>query len=209
MKSICLFGDSIVWGSYDVEKGGWGTMLRNHLESAGRSYDVYNLGISAETTDTLLDHFEHECRIRQPILTVIAIGINDACEDQQKGDHQVDPETFAANLRDLTAIAKEVSNHVIYVGITPVDENIVAPAHWRDHLYYRNNHGEAFNRLIEEHCVENDCLFVPMMNVLGMSDLEDGLHPNTEGHEKMFVEIRKEVEGFLREYEGKPEIPID
>src|SRR3989344_2128603 len=37
--SICVFGDSIVWGAYDPINSGWVTLLRNHIE---RNWEKYN-----------------------------------------------------------------------------------------------------------------------------------------------------------------------
>ena len=30
---ICLFGDSITWGAWDPEHGGWGARLRSYFET--------------------------------------------------------------------------------------------------------------------------------------------------------------------------------
>ncbi|HBK34454.1 MAG: Lysophospholipase L1 and related esterase [Candidatus Uhrbacteria bacterium GW2011_GWE2_40_58] len=203
MKNICLFGDSLVWGSADYEKGGWGTLLRNNLEEYDRAYVVYNLGISSETTETLLDHFANELHTRKPILTIFGIGINDGCEDQLIGDHRVDPETFMTNLRDLTREAKEVSDAVLFVGLTRVEESQTIPLPWRENLSYRNSHIQLYDEMIAQHCAENDCVYVSLSQVVEESDLVDGLHPNTQGHQKMFEVIKREVLSLLVELEQK------
>ena len=46
--TICIFGDSITWGAYDPEQGGWATRLRNYFEKQDNDVDVYNLGISGD-----------------------------------------------------------------------------------------------------------------------------------------------------------------
>lgn len=203
MKSICLFGDSLVWGSADCERGGWGTLLRNTLEEHDRHYAVYNLGISSETTETLLDHCASELSIRKPILTIFGVGLNDACEDQLIGDYRVDPEMFMANLRDLTREAKEESDAVLFVGLTRVDETQTTPLPWKEHLYYRNADIQLYDEMIALHCAEQNCIYIPTKEVVDESDLVDGLHPNTQGHQKMFEVIRQEVTAVLTELEQK------
>lgn len=44
---ICIFGDSITWGTSDSEKGGWVERLKVYF---GEKYDidVYNLGVFPE-----------------------------------------------------------------------------------------------------------------------------------------------------------------
>ena len=82
MATICVFGDSIAWGAVDPENGGWVSSLRNYFESkslrADLDTDVYNLGISGDNTDDLLERFDVEVEARKPDTIVFAIGINDA-----------------------------------------------------------------------------------------------------------------------------------
>jgi len=76
--NICIFGDSIAWGAYDPERGGWATRLRNYLEKKNRYIIVYNLSISDEITTDLLTHLEIEIKSRESNLIIFAIGTNDA-----------------------------------------------------------------------------------------------------------------------------------
>src|SRR3989338_9313414 len=66
MNSICVFGDSTAWGAWDLEKGGWVNRLWFHV--AKRKDDdyveVYNCSVSGATTDTILERFESEAKIR-------------------------------------------------------------------------------------------------------------------------------------------------
>lgn len=55
---ICVFGDSITWGAWDIEKGGWVQRLRNFVESSSEEYiEIYNLGVSGDNTEDLLEIF--------------------------------------------------------------------------------------------------------------------------------------------------------
>ena len=78
-ESICIFGDSIVWGAADTEKQGWVNRLAIYC-SNNLDYNcfIYNLGIPGETTTGLLKRLELESSARMPTKIVIAIGTNDA-----------------------------------------------------------------------------------------------------------------------------------
>jgi len=38
--------------------------------------------------------------------------------------------------------------------------------------------------------------FIPTLDLLEMSDLDDGLHPNSGGHEKLFVSVVEHLQRF-------------
>lgn len=61
---ICCFGDSLVNGVRDGEKGGWPMRLgRRLLDEAGREVTIYNLGIRAETSDGLKARWQFEASL--------------------------------------------------------------------------------------------------------------------------------------------------
>jgi len=44
---ISIFGDSITWGAWNPENGGWVAQLRRYFETnENYDVDVYNLGVS-------------------------------------------------------------------------------------------------------------------------------------------------------------------
>ena len=68
MTQILVFGDSIDLGMWDVE-GGWVQRLRRFLDKKTLAdsnfyYEVYNLGISGDTAEDLLESFEFETKKR-------------------------------------------------------------------------------------------------------------------------------------------------
>ena len=68
MPQILIFGDSIIYGAWDRE-GGWAARLRKFLDEKTLTEEdfyclVYNLGISGDTTEDLLERFEFETEQR-------------------------------------------------------------------------------------------------------------------------------------------------
>lgn len=195
--NILIFGDSITWGAYDPEQGGWVTRLRNYFEAKDNDTDVYNLGISGDATADLLNRVEVEAKSREPNLIIFAIGINDAQFIHSTNGLRVSPDEFQQNLAKLLAIAKKFTDKVVFVGLSKVDESKTTPIPWNTDKSYTNENIERLDNAIKKFCEDNKLKFIPMESVVGNDDLIDGLHPNTQGHIKIFNQMKSEVESIL------------
>ncbi len=191
--NILIFGDSITWGAYDPEQGGWATRLRNYFEAQDNDVDVYNLGISGDTTADLLERIEIEAKSREPNLIIFAIGINDAQFIHSTNGLHVSLDEFQQNLAKLLTIAKKFTDNVVFVGLTSVDESKTTPIPWNTDKSYTNENIKRLDNTIEKFCEDNKLKFISMENVVGNDDLIDGLHPNTRGHIKIFERMKSEI----------------
>ncbi|MFA5993386.1 MAG: GDSL-type esterase/lipase family protein [Parcubacteria group bacterium] len=190
-KIINIFGDSIAWGACDNELGGWANRLRNDLAKRPADYlEVYNLGISGDNSDKLLKRFTAENEIREPDTIIIAVGINDSLYIESQNNPRIPLARFENNLMEIMRQAKKFTKEIIFVGLTSVDESKVAPTIWESNKYYDNESISIYNAKIKEICEKNNLAFIEMLDLLKNEDLEDGLHPNTAGHEKMFLRIK-------------------
>ena len=76
------------------------------------------------------------------------------------------------------------------MGLTPVDESKVKPIPWHPVISYTNDSIAAYNMEIQNYCDENDIIFIDtlseFMSLNFLEMLSDGLHPNSEGHRKIF-----------------------
>ncbi|MFZ3057685.1 MAG: GDSL-type esterase/lipase family protein [Minisyncoccales bacterium] len=192
--TICIFGDSIVWGASDCEKGGWVDSLKNYLMN--EDIDVYNLGISGNTTEDLLERFDAEAEARNPDIVIFAIGINDSLSLDKDGLIK-----FQKNISSLTNKARKFTDKIIFIGLTSVDES-------RTTSYLSEETGEAYNNqsigeydeIIKSFCEDNNLIFVDVLGLLiNDADLCDGLHPSSTGHQKLFERIKKEIEPIWKE----------
>lgn len=190
-KVINIFGDSITWGASDNEVGGWANRLRNHLaERPDDFFQVYNLGIRGNNSDMLLKRFVAENEARIPDTIIIAIGINDSRYEGFRENSFVPLGRFEKNLEEIVKEAKKFTEEIIFVGLTRVDEKRVSPMPWNTDIHFDNENISIYNEKVKEVCAKNDLLFIEMMDLIGDSELEDGLHPDAKGHEKMFLRIR-------------------
>jgi len=203
MTQILVFGDSIAYGAWDGE-GGWVQRLRRFLDkkTLDESNDfyclVYNLGVSGEGTKDLLVRFESEIKPRliegEETIIIIAIGINDSVFIHSKNDLNIPEQEFKNNIQKLIEIAKKYSSNIIFVGLTPVDEDKTDPIPWVPNESCKNEYIMNYNSVIKEVCEEKKIYFIDLFNEFVKENyknlLEDGLHPNSKGHKKIFGIIR-------------------
>jgi len=189
MKTTCVFGDSIAWGAYDPKNGGWVNLLRGHLEP--QDISVYNCGVSGNNTDDLLERFKVEAKARKPERIIFAIGINDSQYIDSRDNTRVPEDKFVKNLETLIGQAKEFTDEIVFLGLTQVEESKVMPIPWSDeNKNYGNTNVGTYNSLIEEVANKFGIPFVGILDLLKIDELEDGLHPNSKGHEKIFQKVK-------------------
>jgi len=190
---LCVFGSSIAYGVYDYEKGGWVNRLRLFFDNKETDIEIYNLGITGETTEGLLRRFDIEAQVREPGVVIIDIGINDAVYIKGESRYQVSPELFERNLETLVEKAKKVSTIVFLKLPTNVDETRTDPIPWRPEFSYLNLNIDTYAEIIKKVGERSGvkCIKPP---VLMANDLSDGIHPTTEGHEKIFQAVKEFLE---------------
>ncbi len=186
MKSICVFGDSISWGAWDTKRGGWVSRLWHHV--AGREGDdyveVYNLSVSGGTSRTILDRFETEARIRNADALIFQTGGNDALYESDPAKLWVAPDQFRSTIADIIVRAKAITPHVLFCEVANCDEAKTMPVSWGSY-HYTNENISRYVAIMKEVCESHGVPFLSL-GPLDDSDFEDGLHPNADGHEKIF-----------------------
>lgn len=194
-KVINIFGDSIVRGACDSEMGGWVNRLQIYLSSKNDDYfEVYNLGIGGNNSEGLLTRFSNENASRNPNTILVAIGINDSQYINSKDNPRVPLQKFEQNLMELIKQAKKFTEEIIFVGLTKVDETRLMPVPWDETKYYDEESVALYNSKIKEICSKNDLMFIEMLDLLSDDDLEEGLHPNSKGHKKIFLRVKDFLE---------------
>ena len=206
-RQILIFGDSIIYGRGDCEHEGWVGRMKvfynREILELEKYLFIYNLGVSADTTKGLIERFEFETKRRlskkRKNITIFGIGINDSCYSDDKKTLDVSSKQFKKNLQKLINLAWKFSSNIIFIGLTPVDESRTTPISWNANKFYKNEYIQKYNQIIKSVCVENKIHFIEIFDEFQKVDykklLEDGLHPNSEGHQKIF-EI---VKDFLKE----------
>jgi len=177
--------------------------LRRWLEERDpREHIVYNCGVSGDGTTELLERFEVEAKARfleptadgSPNMLIIAIGGNDAGWFRDKGRHFTPPEQFRQNIQRLTEGARRFTDRVVIVGLTPADDAKTNPLPWAPNMVQKNEWTGKYDQVVKELCTKNRVPFVEVFGNWIKGDyrglLEDGVHPNAAGHEKIFEAVR-------------------
>ena len=186
--NILVFGDSITYGAWDKEKGGWVNRLRLALENddSNNYYTIFNLGISGDVTESIKNRFDNECKIRfnknDNTIIIFSIGINDT--QNVKDEDRVSLETFRNNIITLINSAKKYTDNILFIGLTKVDESKVIPLHWDKEKGYLNTKIINFDKELKNICLENNVDYLYIYELLEIEELFDGLHPNNVGYQK-------------------------
>lgn len=210
MSQILVFGASIVYGAWDRE-GGWVSRLRKAIDEknltgsdfSGKDFYwlVYNLGIDGNNTKDLLKRFEPEIKARlwpgEETIIIISAGVNDSLYDNKKKTFAVPPDKYEQNLQKLLVIAKKYTSKIIFIGSSPVDDSRTNPAPWTENCSYLQKYIKAYDNIAKSICKKNKIPFVDVRDELDNDVLEDGVHPNSEGHEIIFKNVWPVLERFL------------
>ncbi len=198
MTQILVFGDSIVWGAEDLEGGGWADRFKLWFKKTGKFNEVFNLGNPGDNSEWLLERMNIECaarieeKNRERDIIIIQIGMNDSTAG--KNDAMTTPENFGSNIEKIIRLAQKYSSRAVFVGLTPANEAKTNPVSWNANVHYKNNRLKRYNEIIKSVCAKNKIRFVDICGEFVKTDykklLEDGLHPNSEGHEKIFGIVR-------------------
>jgi lysophospholipase L1-like esterase len=208
MNRIIVFGSGTAHGLWDVQ-GGWAQRLRTQLEQktletrGNQYYEVYNLGIRGEDTGTVLDRFDNEMKARydddheETEHTVIfQVGANDTVFVYEEDDLLNDEEDFRENVRELIQKAKKYTDQVMFLGMIPVDDEDIEPIPAIEGRSYTTARMDGYNDAIREVCEEEGAVFVNIYKQFGKDAdnlLEDGLHPNGEGHNLIHQKVKQKL----------------
>jgi len=103
-------------------------------------------------------------------------------------------EEFKVNIQELIDRAQKISSKIIFVGLTPVDEPKTTPIPWNTDKSYTNENIKKYNEIIKSICQEKSIYFIEIFEKWINQDyknlLEDGLHPNSAGHKKIFETVK-------------------
>ena len=196
-KRIFIFGDSIAWGATDLKGGGWVDRFKIFFRDyAGRFNQVFNLAISGHSTKTLLNRIKFETKIRtsssdRKYVVIIALSVNDACFRKSLNNFQIPIKEYEELLKNLVQEIDGIADDIVFIGQTNVQDTKTNPWLLADGDYFlKNKDIEKYNFVAKNFCEKNNLPFIETFDLLDDKDLDDGLHPNAKGHEKMFVRVR-------------------
>jgi lysophospholipase L1-like esterase len=207
---VLVFGASSAQGYWD-SKGGWADRLKHYYDKlqmhdfSREQPKVMNLGVSGDTTASLLKRVGPESKARQNekgLAIIIQVGSNNAAE--QNGKLHSTAQEYQIDLEAIIKKSEEFTFKVLVVGLPAVEESKTNPIDWAD-LYFKNANIAIFETAARKITDKLDIPFVPVhqeflnrMQSGGALHAHDGLHPNDEGHELIFQLVQPELDKILR-----------
>lgn len=183
-KTFCIFGDSVVQAAY--VKRGWVDMLREYLEKKYKRdfVNVFNLGVGGNTSEDILKRFASEAAARIPTSIIFSVGVNDSGYYQTPANPVVELAQFRSNLEKLAQAGQKISSDITFVGLVLGNPG-------PDEKSFTRPRTKKYDQAIREITQKYQCQFIDLLNELNHQDFQDGLHPNDQGHRKMFEVIKK------------------
>lgn len=204
MKVIFSFGDSITYGCWGQNTHGWTSLLRSRLDSAGEfpAYYYYALGIPGETSKGLADRFASEVAARRRsdddgYTFLLACGANDATWLNGDARFKQSIAEYADNMSSIIGAAKKVGGEIILLNTTPVNEEYSREFKGKDKSCL-NEYVDKYNLELVEVARSTNVRVVDVNRAFKDRDvatllIDDGLHPNDDGHKLIFETVKTEL----------------
>jgi acyl-CoA thioesterase I len=177
---VVFLGDSLSAGLHLSSEDAFPAVVQRELARAGKPFRLVNAGVSGDTSAGGLRRVDWVLAQR-PAVLVIELGANDGLRGQSVG-------SVESNLRAIVASAKAKGASVLLLGVR------LPPSLGDDYV-------QAFEELFPRIAKDEGIAFVPffMEGVGGVPEmlLEDGLHPNRAGHERIAAKIAPELRALL------------
>ncbi len=195
---VVVFGDSVAYGAWDGE-GGWVERLKQYLHRRAIKEDeynlVYNLAISGETSSGILKRMETEADRRledgERSVMILQVGMNDSAIAPE-GRPVVPLPVFGENVREILLRAQKLFDRTLVLGLFEVNEERSCPPPWA-RICYKNERIRRYDEILRTISADLGVWFVSLMGAIRVEDLSDGLHPNAQGHEKIFRRVLREL----------------
>ena len=181
-------------------------MLQKELDRLTWNHDidrsVYNLGVSGDTSEDIRKRVGSEIGARDNGEELVAIlrvtGLNDSLMDRETGESQVSLEEYRKNLESILEKASGSCNSVHLVGQTPIDQREVDPVPWKETHSYRTGRYIRYRDVLNELRESREIGFSNLRARIDeetwrRNHLEDGIHPNREGHRKIYDLLKKDL----------------
>lgn len=198
-----VIGDSITYGIGDFESGGWATMFKKYIinkdDSKVCNNYVHVAAFPGATSTDILNKIESILKAfnhKEFTNTIIlSIGINDTQEFN--GNYKNSIEQYRTNIEQIAKYVIDKGFNMIILGLTRIesDEKFL----WKPNKYYNNDIISEYDKdlslilgydgELKEFCKNNRIKYIAMQEVLKKEDFIDGLHPNHNGHKKIFEKI--------------------
>jgi len=187
---IVFLGDSLSAGMGVNENEAFPAVVEGHLRDRGWDVQVFNAGISGDTTAGGVSRLDWILS-QNPQIVVVELGAND-------GLRGMSVQMTEANLRAMISKTQQAGIRVLLAGM------MVPPNYGADY-------SERFNDVFPGLAEELEVPLVPFLleGVAAEPDLNliDGIHPNPEGHQRVAETVLPYLETILKDLKASDSSP--
>lgn len=187
----CIFGDSIVWGKFIPADKAWPILLRKHIEKKEKLSNLYSLGIDSDKSTDLIKRLQSESSSRNPDIIIFGIGTNDSAFTLTNKNTFTQISLFKKNITHIISIARKFTSQIFFLGLAKGEDSLTNPIPYSSigRCFCRKNI-ENYNESIQETCLKEKVTFIQMQDYMKDIHYDDGIHPNVNGHQKIFEKVR-------------------
>ena len=168
---IVAFGDSLTAG-YGVKlEESYPSILEKYLKVENPNIEIVNMGVSGETTTGGLDRVDFVIS-QNPQLVLLGLGANDMLRS-------TDPEITKGNLEKMILAFKQKNIPIVLMGMK---------AQASSGFSYKRKFDSIYADLAKKHDVALVPYFLENVVLVRSLNIDDGIHPNREGYEKIAQE---------------------
>jgi len=216
VTQIFILGASITYGVGGSD-GGWADMVKREMhrrqyskfDESNEHYEVYNFAKPGMTVGDVLGSMSTDIGYRrrdnEKAVIILSVGMNNTKSMNSPEDYVSTDASYKNNLVELLDAAKKVTDKVIFVGYTPVDEKITAPRispFTGEKTYFSNSRIKEFNDICKTVCEDKGVMHVDIFDKAVSENwndcLVDGVHPDAGGHEWIFKQLKPVLEKALQ-----------
>ncbi|NMA01209.1 MAG: SGNH/GDSL hydrolase family protein [Clostridia bacterium] len=198
--NILVFGDSITYGYYDL-KGGWAKRLYR-LYNEDKKGSFKNFSLPGATSKDMIAQIKRAKDLnildKDNFKVIFAYGINDSATGFMD---YISLDAFKENTIKIIELMNNYNLETIFVGLTIMDESIEDG--FGGLLFYSNESIGLYNEVLKKTCKQFGIPFVDIYKHClkekdkYLSYLDDGIHPNANGHKFILEEVLKVFPQFI------------
>ncbi|MCS6837614.1 MAG: arylesterase [Bdellovibrionaceae bacterium] len=179
---IVFIGDSLTEGYGVSREAAYPYLIEQKLKKMLPQVEVVNAGVSGATSQIALAQVRWHIQKKKPDLIVLALGANDGLRGQPLP-------VLENNLDKAITYVKEQKVSLILIGMR-LPFNYSKP--------YRTDFEKIFRKLAERHQIPLVPFLIQNVALEKELNLEDRIHPNAKGHEKIAEHLWPTVEKIVK-----------
>jgi len=199
-KNYIIIGDSITYGAGSKDSSfGYAALFKAYIthkySRTFKNYYVHICGFSGYNTDHLEPNFEalvkSYLKDNKENVIILFMGTNDS-QYNDKGINRVSLTKYKKNITKFINISKKYKCRLVIIGLPGIGLTNIS-LDWKKDEHYSNKMLVKYDEVLKALSKDNKLKYIDLYGKLRLTEYYDVLHPNDEGHKKIFKILTKEL----------------